>query len=133
MDSKEVVDRLLRGSANIDRMRKEIDSVIGMLQASLSRCVMGDRINEAYESPLSKWKIWNTPHISKPYFECSVKIGTNYYFGFSTDDTESQNSAYNVESVYKALPELIEGIRKRFPKIEELWQYVLNAADVYED
>lgn len=135
MDNEEILDRLIRGSANIDQMRKEINLVIGMLRSCVDPLIprtfrtKRDFTKETYEASLCKWKVWLGDE--ELQFECNLRFNSGWQLGFSTFNHGLRNSDY-VKKVYEGLPVLIEGLSKTFPEIEKRWQYILDASRVYE-
>ena len=147
MDSKEIVRRLVVGSRAIDRMRKEIDSVVSTVLGLVLRkheleCWHGEfskrfDIQTLWSSdfPGCKWyfvRNGEKPENSKSDFEaeCCLNIG----FGearFARKYGKFDISHRHVQQVYESLPLFVDGMRKLFPSLVD-WQLFLDAADYAE-
>jgi hypothetical protein len=135
MDGKEILACLIRGSANIDQMRKEINLVTGILRSFVYSVIPHafrterDFTKKTYETSLCRWKVF--AHKEEFHFECDLRCSHGWQLEFSTLSHGLRNSDC-IKKVYEGLPVLIEGLRKTFPNIEGCWQYILDASLAYE-
>lgn len=149
MDSKDIVRRLVVGSEAIDRMNREINSVVNTVLGLVFKkheieSWHGEFSKKRFkietlwspDFPSCKWYfIRNDDKLNpeKSYFEaeCCLNIG----FGearFKREYGKFNISHSNVQQVYEALPLFIDEMRKLFPFLEDYWQPFMTAADYAE-
>ena len=134
-----IVEQLLRGSAAIDQMKKEIDLIIRMLIGYLNQ---GDLVRPEkeegfdknlelhFEVGVERWivtRIVNTDEITieleiRPWDGCR----TVYY---SLWGKPAAPSASDIQGIHKRLPILVEGLAKRYPQLRKAWKPLLEAAE----
>lgn len=147
MDSKEIARRLVVGSEAIDRMEREINSVVSTVlglvhrkheiefwQGEFSKRFQIEALWSP-DFPGCKWYFVRNENFGKldpgkSYFEaeCCLNIG----FGevkFERRYGKFNISHRNVQRVHESLPLFIDGMRKLFPFLEDYWQPFLDAAD----
>ena len=146
-DGKEIVRRLVVGSEAIDRMRKEIDSVVNMVVGMVSNT---DIINwkfdfdkvpvagfyeQIFETQKCRWIILEGS-VGKLWVRCLLidHTGQSYseeqaYYSFAGSQ---QIELRHVQKVHEALPVFVDGMAKAFPSLNTRWQLFLNAADYFE-
>lgn len=125
MEGKELVEKLLRGSENIDRMRKEIKSVVLMVLGFVKN---NWSTGETYVSGGCKWIVGRDCD-NAMQIECWVDPHPSFVGPAYTTSGNLPILLRNVQAVYGGLPVLIEGIAKTFPALKKLWQPLLDAAD----
>ena len=146
MDSN-IVRRLVVGSEAIDRMKREINSVVSTV---LGLVVPGEI--ESWREEFSKRfqieTLWSPDFPDcKWYFlrngyrinsgksslevECCLNIGLGEA-RFKRESGKFDISHRHVQQVYESLPLFVDGMRKLFPFLENSWQPFLDAADSAE-
>lgn len=151
--SNDIVRQLLDGSRNIDRMRKEIDSVVNMLLGLLANyditcweCSPRSQREEwgtetlrysVFTSPDCEWKIQRRYEIdsgSRLVVSCTLisSVGSPGDCRTPTYDSDHRKgvSLYfrDVQSTHRALSVLVEGMLHAFPNLAKTWQPILDAA-----
>ena len=134
MDSTEIRDRLKMGSKNIDLLKQDVGSIVGMLRVALLRQRHGfpPPLKAVFDSLRCRWEIF--PDRSQGvHIACFVYVkGTRATTcGFSTFQ-KTLDTTENIQSVFEGLTVLIDGIRKEFPDAEQEWQYILGASYAYD-
>jgi hypothetical protein len=130
MNANEIVKGILSGSAAIDRMRKEVDDVVRIIDGLLKNELPID-FNTKFTSERSEWSIRKHPlNGGKVYFEvkCCIRLSLGWQSGYSLRGEVPFHSE-NVQEVHECLPDFIQGVAKEFPSIEERWQFLLKAAE----
>lgn len=125
MKRVDLVRRLLRGSSEIDRMRKEINQLVGTLRGLIENSeIVGER---NYKSETGIWSVnkyvgeihvvWTPYPVGSPYKGNETTIG------------EEVLPMEDVKPAYDSLGVLIDGVLKDFPALSRLWQPLLDVAD----
>ena len=128
--SDSIVEQLLAGSRNMDRMRKEIDLIVSMMLGIISEYSLGDQPT-VFSSSSCKWTISLQRQNMCAHCDIICCIGgeedclTPYaYCNWEPRDTKS----YLVQHVHESLSVLVNGIAEAFPDAKVRWQPLLNAA-----
>jgi len=145
MDSKEIVRRLVIGSDAVDRMRREINSVVGTVLGLVQKAhevhtwmgefSLREDLRERFFSPEFPGVEWRlTAYSSLRSFEvtCWLNVG----FGVAEVYAENSKTHRNVtishrdaQRVHESLSLFVDGMRKMFPVLEDYyWQSFLDAA-----
>ena len=133
-----LVDKLVRGSQNIDRMRAEIWAVVQMLIGLVSEVEQTEEDQEddcvSFKFDGGEWLF--LPSKLKPAIRCylnGVDDGeSGHWWIFTSDSSDINNcSMEHVQRVYEELPVLIEGMLKEFPELNEHIKPLLAAADKF--
>ena len=139
-----IVRQLLDGSAEIDRMRKEIDLTISILMGfihpermtrklknNVSHIFLGIANPKDYHGK-AHWIISGESQSdgvsSKPMVECMV--GDNHsHPDYQWPHSEKfQMALRHVQVVYESLPVFVEGMAREFPQLSDDCQPLINAA-----
>lgn len=159
MDSKEITNRFIVGSPAIDRMRKEIDSVVkGILglvikqeqflnynyPSSESNLFKESSFHKVFYSPVPflpvcEWRVFGykayLPNMTWQV-ECYLKSATGdfraYHSFHMAGMAPTEFNYKHVQSVRESLEVFVDGMRRTFSFLEESWQPVLDAADYAE-
>ncbi len=148
VDSKEIVRRLSIGPKAIDRMRKEIDSVVNMvvgmvpprdiIEWGMRNNVRFGRATTTFSSPECEWRIFVNQKGSLGV-ECRLLYQTCHPADFavcvySTTFAKGVKDIQlrHVKNVRECLSVFEEGMAKTFPFLPESWQPLLDAADYAE-
>ena len=152
MDSKKIVRRLIVGSDAIDRMKREINFVVGtviglVLKKHEVECWVGefskkDRMEQFFSPEFQgyEWRLvvtGDTPRkdVLHP-FEVSCHLNIGFGLGEAKVLTRSYGnidiSHWHIQRVHESLPLFVEGMKKTFPFLEDYWQSFLDAADYSE-
>ena len=138
---KELVQKLLRGSEALDRMKSEVNRVVRMTLGLLKVK------SESYETrpsslypefrPASfanhdcRWELgWES---GSPKITCYVPLGyasemVAYQIVIADWNTPAW-VAQHVKEIYTGLSVFVEGMAVEFPRIKERWQYIIEAGD----
>lgn len=147
MDSKDIVRRLVVGSEAIDRMNREINSVVNTVLGLVFKkheieSWHGEFAKkfraETFSSPDFTGCRWSfvmddKPENSKALLEAKCYLNV----GFGEARFERKYGKFDIprchiQQVYKSLPLFIDGMRKLFPFLEDSWHPFLDAADYAE-
>jgi hypothetical protein len=135
MEGKELVQKLIDGSAAIDRMRKEIDSVVGMVLGFLYESHDFSRFHFATEVFSSEKCVWRVMRDGYEHVRVACRLRRSY--GLDSYGLEMAYSnipgvvtfkCYDVKEVHDGLAVFVKGMAERFPEIEKAWRPLLDAA-----
>jgi len=128
-----IVEQLLRGSENIDRMKKEVECVVRMVIGFANRRVsLWQDFEVEFDSPTCLWKVQRTEysntlevecHLHKSYGLCSVYTNTTHFTSFFHLE--------EVQVVWQDLSTFVEGMATTLPALNEDWKPLLDAADKF--
>ncbi|MFA6554553.1 MAG: hypothetical protein WCS89_03525 [Candidatus Paceibacterota bacterium] len=130
MNATEKTRRLIQGSENINKMRQEIDVLIGTLTGLILKNITFYETSFQIPTPLGYWKIEKKG--KEVTFNCWIKLcHPGDLLGY---DSRSQLEIHMkaVESVYTSLPPLVEGLFKVLDGLEEDCQSLVSASYVFE-
>ncbi len=140
MNAIEITARLIQGSHNIDRMRKEVHEVIATVVGLLK--ILSDEsaenFDERFISNSYDWRITRvlnrdndsvTVHcFSNESDVAAVHYSSNY--NHSEIKYFSVNNASNIQIAYTGLPVFIAGMLEKFPKLAEKLAFLIDASNV---
>lgn len=134
MRRKPIASILLRGSHNIDSMRKQIDELIRMLIGLIDFKVAEIRFDDAHgywimDSPEERKE--RQPFVCLTYWRRgSYNVHNPVYSSNSLDSVRLPMEA--VEPVFTNLSRLVEAVVKAFPRIKEdyRWRALISASKV---
>jgi hypothetical protein len=137
-----IAQKLLKGSAEIDRMRLEIDQLISLLIGYLTRVnplLPGrtdplDRSGVRFNHGIETWIVGTTSNTNNvPFIELEVSpwsgVRTVYYSEWKGVKKVTTIESSHVKGVYNALPRLVEGLLKKYPQLAEAWSPLIKAAE----
>ena len=138
MDGKKIVRQLLTGSAEIDRLKREVESVVRMVLGFVDHNTLKEMRfkEEIFNSYRYTWRIfvWNSTGIPwdanlKLDAECSSLInGDHMELVYQSMHGYGLISLRDIQAVHEGLPIFIEGMAKTFPGLMKRWQPLLDAA-----
>jgi hypothetical protein len=132
INNVEIMQQLVKGSQSIDRMKSEIVQVIRMvlgflpeIDSSFPRTIVCNP-----KSKSCKLEVVNMGDYL--VVECRfLEIdGGNLIFSLWPGGTNFRRTE-EVQIVYEALPYFISGMLHAFPKLANKWEYLIKAADVF--
>jgi len=135
-EAQKIVQNLIKGSQEIDRMRKEVDCVVKMIIGfvDLYHCSWEDYRRERFFLSNSKycWEIFMNPRPK----------GLEVKFLYIEDESSPPRCLFycgqpifflnQVKIVYDALPVFVKGMVRMFPDLQNRWQPLLDAAEAAE-
>jgi hypothetical protein len=131
MDAREIVEKLIVGSREIDRMRKEVDDFVKMVCGFIKKEMKFsfiDDINIEFSDDRCRWKVCMFG-ITKKEIEISCDVAfCGWKSGYSMLG-HTTFSPRDVQQVYECLPVLIQAVLEKIPKISEEWDYLIKAAE----
>lgn len=129
LKGEELVQGLIRGSAEIDRMRKEIDNVVRMIQGflfdAISNAVTCRRDFSWKSNDGSLHGTWQV------YFSrdgCRVEFIIRSYHVYDSNEGARRIPLPAVRHVYVAMGALADGIKDSVSSLNERWRPLLDAA-----
>jgi hypothetical protein len=133
--NKEFVQDLIKGSHNIDRMRREIKEVVGMMLGLFADLYETRTINNGSIVEICRQKefVWtiskekNRLMGAEAWVELSSDL-SGYVSGYNTSGTHSKELRW-VKQVHDSLPMFVEGMMKKFPGLEEELRPLLAASE----
>lgn len=149
MDSKQIVQNLLQGSRNIDRMKKEVEQVVKMIigcafMSNHRGCLEVD-LHETFETSSCIWKVRGTMGAmnrtkNKIEVECVLKLPCSaphqdhfiLSLSYCSEGRIPFHSEY-AQQVYENLFVFVEGMMRIMPDIEKEWAMFINASTVFQD
>ena len=140
MNGKEMLNSVLAGSENIDRMRAEIHKLIDMLRGSILKIDPElYKFNERKEfaNDCCAWEIeeipeWKHRRATKDIIINCWKYHGKHFGSLAWSTTHvAEISTKNAKFIRENLFILLEGILNIYPDINEHWQPLIDAADFY--
>lgn len=129
------IEKLVRGSAEINRMRHEVELVIGLLVGRLDNAVLNRRPDPiSIPCPDLTWTIEYRHMSAHVYAVCLMAdtvIKGNKYVVYKREPRESRSQLYgnDVQLVHKSLQSLLDGLIQLSPRIEEELEFLVSAAE----
>ncbi len=144
MEDNEMVNQLLRGSWDIDRMKKDIEQIVRMVRGLVAPSLESMRVPDLglqmtiYKSPSCVWRM----HILGKGFGC-LSQRTEVYCELSCHGQPERGlvthyrhihggdtglSVENVRRVYESLPKFLEGMLNTFPELKERFKPFIDEA-----
>lgn len=117
-----LVRQLVKGADSIDRMRREIKIIVGVVLSLLS----DHNIQRGLCLPMNSGYAWTVDKDSKGRFFFCVYLPAGHVV-YSGRDAEIP--LYDVQAARNGLPALIEELTKMFPKLHYRFESLLDAAD----
>jgi hypothetical protein len=158
MDTQKAVQDLVKGSANLDRMKKEIPAVVNMIYECVGRSCKSGRGSQSncwdewprdrgcFRAGNYEWEIeirGERGSVSNP---CRLVIECLFIEDFScrrfrrvysTDqsslrsDNQTSLRLDDIQPVYESLSVLLQGVLELFPAAERQMKVFLQAADIF--
>jgi hypothetical protein len=138
MDAKEIRDRIVIGSRNIDQMKADLRILIGNLRTLL---IMGNPVcprafRQDFEISVGvitcEWMIYRRDSDDRPHFSCTLRYASGSEHVYSTQNKNDNIPGDYVQILYESTPGLIRGLYKEFPGISERWTHLIDASRVFE-
>lgn len=130
--NQEFLRKLILGSENMDRMRKEIEMVIGMITSIL---FLGPVVN--YSVDVGGGLVWVfnkrldgmcsislTSDSYRPHYSISFLLGSHRQF-----IRDKEVSVHDVQKVHKSLSILVNELYDDLSEFRQCWKAILAAAD----
>jgi len=147
METTNIVEQLLRGSQNIDRMQSEVHQlvkmVIGFARRSNNRVASCVEIYETFENKTCKWEVRGVmgsldKSKNKIHVQCTVKLpcGAPYQdhftqsVGYCSETWVPFHSEYT-QQVYQNLHAFVEGMLQVIPSIKNEMKTFLDASEMF--
>ena len=139
MQDENIVKSLIRGSHNLDRMRKEIHEVVAMVIGFAFRGMPGIldmQINAKFESDTCIWSVIGevghqmNPKLNQLVVRCRLKDPWGLSSGYSSNPNDHVFKSTDVQRVHRDLPTFLEGMMTTFPLLEEQWAHIIEASKV---
>ncbi len=147
METESIVERLLRGSRNIDRMKVEVHQLVQMvIGLALRSNALGARVRdveEVFENESCKWEVRGEMGSldkteNRIHVRCNVKLhcdapNQDHYImcvGYCSE-TRSPFHSEHTQQVYQNLRAFVEGMVRVFPGIEDEMKMFLDASGVF--
>lgn len=134
-----IIAQLLRGSAEIDRMKKEIDQIVWMLVGYLNQLDLvrpekeegfDENLELHFEKGVERWIVTRIVNTDAVAIELEVRpwdgVRTVYYNQWGKPLAPS---SFDIKEIHECLPVLVEGLVERYPQLREAWKPLLKAAE----
>lgn len=137
MNTNSTISNLLNGSLNLDRMRKEIDTLLALVMGQVRSIykVKSDHAREfRSQSNSGRWFIYRDikKHSDNEYsyrVHCLAVGGQKCLFSQWANQKFSI-SAEEVQGIYDTLPDFLELVLREFPLVEEAWKPLISASEI---
>lgn len=141
MEPKEIANRLLIGSRNIDKMRKAIEETMALLAGFVRLWLQGSSwTGTGRKDAWFGYYFWEVYRLSpKESFgiRCCVDDDATMMASYVLCDSNKQGTASamdirvgDVQEIYANLHVLVKAIVEEFPGIENRWKPLIDASDV---
>ncbi len=147
MENENIVEKLLRGSRNIDRMKSEVHQlvqiVIGLAHKSIGRGASVVEIHETFEDKSCKWQVEGMMGTlykarNKIHVQCTVKLPCapphqDHFIqcvGYCSESRVPFHSEH-AQQVYQNLHAFAEGMLRVIPDIKDEMKTFLDASEVF--
>jgi hypothetical protein len=140
MSNSEIVRQLVVGQQNIDRMKFEVQMVVGMIlglldDPNIPKHVLG-KLREDQKGLSEGKRFWTSKSCR---WDIDDSRGPNHRFSMVCVVSGDSRMSYfttlperfnlgSVQQVHESLPALIKELRKVFPVLEIAWSPILRAA-----
>jgi hypothetical protein len=140
MKSSKLVSKLIRGSEEIDQMKREINSVIHMVLGLIPPAEVRRIHSQAFDFPLAKNSFGDQSGDEMGKWEFEENNGEPYICCFLYNETSPSGPVFRtsgaisphaeyVRTIHAGLPYLIEGLVKLCPELEKRMKPFIDAAD----
>jgi hypothetical protein len=139
MKTNEILEQLIQGSRNIDRMRDIVNQVVKQVIGCVNANYNGEKrhFHELFNSKTCQWVIYTEhPNDTEKEFElkaaCWVKdeyggISHTGYVGCHSE-RDSHAPAWMIQPTFESLDVFIEAILKLFPELHKYWKPIIDAS-----
>lgn len=134
-----IVEQLLRGSAEIDRMKKEIGQIIQMLVGYLNQFDLVRPAKEKgfdanlelyFEKGVTRWIVARNASRDTVIIDLEIRPWDGIRKVYCNQWHQStMPSSLDILGIHESLPILVEGLAKRYPQLQEAWKPLLQAAE----
>lgn len=146
MDVKEIADRLLKGSHNIDKMRKAIKETLCLLNGFMGKCAYGalkrfDHYKEeividqtdpswvvVFDGVLSDYD--GTSANTTFTVRCGGKPSLWIRSSRGGDSYFAELWMADIQPLYERLPAIIAAVIRTWPGVQDLWSPLIKASYV---
>lgn len=125
-----IVERLLRGSTNIDKMRREIKQVFQILTGLLDEEKLVSEQILQFPAFRGRWEICRRKGIVRPDYLHFILFTTNArtYDRLVCDNFRTPTLA-DTQMAYGSLTALVEGLVRQYPQLQLTLSPLLKAAE----
>jgi hypothetical protein len=134
MKEKSIAQQLLKGSTNVDRMEKEIKQLISMVIGFAKHALtIPAEDNYLFKSETCTWRIscpTGSSYNSTRYLKDIAVVGVGGpHFGVSYNSEIGVTIGKDdIIAIYNDLDTFVNGMIEIFPKIENHWNYIIEAS-----
>ena len=118
-----LIQKLVLGSAEINRMRKETGVIVGMLVGQLDPQTFE---RQQLKTESVEWLVRKDN--GKVKVDCVVKVGGQLGMGYANYG-DGTYRAETVQPTYESLPEFVENMLTAYPYLREKLEPFLHAAE----
>ena len=139
MEEMNIAQKLIKGSAKIDRMRSEVEQLVRIMIGYLSKMEanLPERRNERdRERPLIRfqheyeaWVVGRISKTSRPFIALDFFLPDGIRTIYDSEWSNTSISVKFVKRTYAALPRLVESLAEEFPELQKAWAPLLDAAE----
>lgn len=139
MGQMNIVEKLLKGSAEIDRMRSEIDQIVNILIGYLNKVnaqLFGDMSNprqgHCFTEGGSTWIVGrSTNYTGRIFIELEISPWSGVRTVYSSEWKERGLKAEtdHVRGIHHELPRLVMELEKQFPDLTRAWSSLVRGAE----
>ncbi len=138
--NKSIIEELVFGSSEIDRMRSEIDQVLKMMVGLLKkayphqRYIFGKLCEKSFTFKISDglyWDLYPGSESEGSVIDLKAILHGQPKIFYTTNHNGYVIPTKDVRVVFtKALPILVESIVSKFPKVEEAMKPILEVSNI---
>lgn len=128
MTGIETVQRLIQGSRNLNRMKEEIQLVIGMIIELIPEITKVGCGDFAFGTETCRWEVKSESRPGRHFMiRCLLQRGHIVELGYSSQREVPFYAKY-VQRVYEELPVLVGEMFREYPELEIKLLYLINAS-----
>jgi hypothetical protein len=131
-ESQKIVRGLIDGSMAIDRMKREIRMIVGMvLSFAKAELMNSPKKNRSILSFNNRdWEVEDNGN-GNWVISCFVKSGRALELAYSSDGDVFFSE--QTQAIWETLFQFVDLVRECYPSIEKRWQFLLKAAAAKKD
>ncbi len=141
MNTNQTLEKLIRGSQNLDHMKDVVDQVVKQVLGFVNANYKGFRelTEELFDSETCQWVVFtDVMNVADNKLKlkacCWVKdehghINHVGYLGYHSE-RDSRAPAVMIQPVYESLAVFLEGMLRVFPELPQYWKPLIKASAI---
>ena len=137
MEEMTTAQKLIKGSAELDRMKSEIELLAGIVIGSLAkiRAELPERKEKFGREGLrfkvgeNDWIVGRISETSKPFLELEIRPWDGVQTVYYSEWTDTSVSAKFVRYIHTTIARLVDCLIDEFPELKQVWYPLIKASE----